>query len=69
MKQSPVVLLFCSAALYTVSVFSMINHEKSKKHKDNVAALRDEMLADDEEFNLELSDNQETQASVATPQK
>lgn len=33
----------------------MANHERSKKHKENVALLRDEMLADDEAAAAEIT--------------
>lgn len=42
------------------------NHEKSKKHKENVAQLREEMLADEEGFDLSLSDSSEEPVE-ATP--
>ncbi|KAK6179770.1 hypothetical protein SNE40_012055 [Patella caerulea] len=35
---------------------SMANHEKSKKHKDNVAILRDQLLEEDEDNSIDKKD-------------
>lgn len=47
----------------------LANHEKSKKHKENVAILREEMLADDEALDLLSSDPEMVEEQVSQPAK
>lgn len=47
----------------------LINHEKSRKHREAVAALKQEMLADDKEIELLDVAVSEEDAETATPMK